>query len=358
MKSNNFSRKHLYVMLAFSPILLLSGCRPVDWIKEKLGMRPTQVKKGRAAKSVVGGQWVVKVGDHIAVSPERFEQEFGLLLEEKPQLKAMLPLMPNLEKDFARGLGNQEVISRFVKERNIDQKPEYLAKKARMKRAVEQMLNTEFFAQSFETAKISDADLQKFYDENKDSLQGIMISQGGINSVGVSFDSKVDAEAFLKKAKTYKNLDLQKLAKENGFGDKASDFGLVNGQTFSIDPVLRTKIMGMKSFPSVDLVAAGEKSFWVVQATAKKEATYRPLEEVKDGLRSVAEQTEKGKQLQKELEKLTQSYDIQINEGYFQKKMEAAKAKGPDSGAVTQQEFLEALAEASEKLPDPEAKTA
>lgn len=352
MKSNKCSRSSFYTVLAFSPILLLSGCSPFDWIKEKIGMRPAEMTKEREAQSVFSGEWIVKVGDKVAVSSDRFQQEFDMLLEEKPQLKAMLPLMPNLEKDFARGLSHQEVISRFITEHKIDQQPEYLSKKSRMERAVEQMLNTEFFAQSFETAKVSDEDLAKFYEQNKDSMQGIMISQGGINAVGVSFDSKVAAEAFLKKIEAIKDLDLQKIAKESGLETKSRDFGLVNGQNFSVEPVLRTKIMGMKTFPSVALVPAGEKTYWVVQATEKIESTYHPLEDIKDGLRTVAEQTEKGKVLQQELEKLMKDYNVEINESYFQKKVGTEKAQGGSgSQAVTQQEFLEALAEASEKLP-------
>ena len=133
------SRKNLYVVLAVSPLLLLSACSPVDWVKDKLGMgkaKPKVEKHKNSKKKYVAGGWVVKVGDEIVVSDQKFEDEFNLLLEEKPQLKSMLPLMPNLEKDFARGLGNQEIITKFVQENKLDQKAEYSAKKERMERAI------------------------------------------------------------------------------------------------------------------------------------------------------------------------------------------------------------------------------
>ncbi len=324
------SRTKLYAVLAISPILLLSGCKPVDWVKEKLGMSPSKkVKKyGKSKKRSSSKGWVVKVGDEVVVSDQKFEDEFNLLLEEKPQLKSMLPLMPNLEKDFARGLGNQEIITRYIQEHKLDQKSDYLAKKERMERAVIQMLNTEFFAQSFKDEKLSDSAVKKFYEDNKDTMQGILISRGGVNTVAVSFEKKSDADAFCKRAKSLgSKLDIEKLAKNSGLSDKVRDFKMVNGQSYTVEPVLRTKLLSLKKFPTVDVVAVGDDAFWVVHAISKEEAQYRPFDQVKDGVRSVAEQTEKGKQLQKELEKLAKNYSLEINDSYFAKKTAQAEAQ-------------------------------
>ena len=65
----NHSRRSLYVILALSPILLLSGCKPFDWLKEKIGMgkKDESVVTGASVMTPAqsGGDWVVKVGDKV-----------------------------------------------------------------------------------------------------------------------------------------------------------------------------------------------------------------------------------------------------------------------------------------------------
>ena len=297
--------------------------------------------KKRTKKVAQGGDWIVKVDGEAVVYGDAFEKEFSTLLEEKPQLKAMLPLMPDLKKNFASGLGNQEAIALFVHKRGLDETAEYAEKKERVDRAVMQMLNVELFTKAFETASLSEEDLKKFYEENKDVMQGILISRGGVETVGVSFDKKTDAESFYTQAKEAgKNLDLQKLAKKVGVSDKVRDFKVVNGQSFSIDPVLRTKIMGLKKFPTVELLAGENNSFWVINARSKEESQYRPFDQVREGVKNVAEQTQKAKELQLELDKLVQTYNIEINEQYFQSKTVAAtESAAPDINKLLAQQI-------------------
>ena len=346
-------KKNFYAVLVLSPILLLSGCNPIKWIMgDKTDQATGEAEKG---KKGVTSDWIVKVGDEVVVTPEKFQEDFDALLDEKPQLKAMLPLMPNLEHDFARGLGNQQAILQFIKENGIDQSSEYIAKKERMINAIEQMLNAEFFAEAFPTAQLSDKQAEDFYEEHKDSIQGILISKGGVAVSGVSFDKKADADAFYNRVKGVKKLDLKKVAEENRLGEKFRDFNMVNGQSFGVDPVLKTKILALKEFPKVDVLAIGDKAFWVVHATEKQEAQYRPFAEVKDGVKNVAQQTVKAKQLQVELDKLTTEYGVEINEGYFQEKVARASAEAAVRAAV--QEKKNEVAEAEAMSPLPASKT-
>lgn len=318
-------KKNLYVALAISPLLLLSSCKPGEWFKGKSASSTGKVS-GRTVASTP--DWVVKIGEEVVVSGSEFKDEFNQLLEEKPQIKSMLPLMPNLEKDFARGLGNQEVVARYIADQKIDQKAEYLARKAKMEKAVTQILNAEFFAQAFDSKKLTDADVKKFYDENKDTMQGIMISRGGVNTVGVSFEKKSEADAFLNKAKAAgRGVNLERLAKESGLASKVRDFKMVSDQSFGVDPVLRTKILSIKTVPALEVVAVNDKSFWVIQALSKEASKYRPLEEIKEDLKNIAEQTEKAKQMQTELEKLTKQYGLEVNETFFVKEGEKVGAQ-------------------------------
>jgi hypothetical protein len=312
-------KKNLYVVLALSPLLLLSGCG------EKSTPKSTT---GRTVANTA--DWVVKIGDEVIVTAGEFKDKFNQLLEEKPQIKSMLPLMPNLQKDFAKGLGNQEAVARYIADQKIDQKSEYIARKAKMEEAVTQILNAEFFAQAFESKKLTDADVKKFYEENKDTMQGIMTSRGGANTVGVMFEKKADAEAFLDKARAAgRALNLERLAKEMGLGKKVRDFKLVHEQSFGVDPILRTKILAIKSAPALDIVAANDKTFWVIHVTSKEISKYRAFDEIKEDLKNIAEQTEKAKQMQAELDKLTKHYGLEVNEKFFEKLAPQAPAAQP-----------------------------
>jgi len=322
-----------YSALIFSPVLLLSGC---NWFSSE----KTEKAPGALNTNVTSGEWVVKIGNEIAVTPQQLQEEFNLLLEEKPQLKAMLPLMPNLEQDVAKSLGSGKVIARYIKDNKIDQKLDYIAKRDRFLRTADQMLNLEFFKEEFPVKQLSDADAKKFYEENRDSMQGALISKGGVTVYGVSFDKKDDADAFFNKVKGIKNLDLKKVAQENKLGDNFKDFNMVNAQSFGIEAVLRTKILAMKKFPKVEILPIGDKTFWVVHATGKKDPQYRSFDEVKDGVKNVAQQTEQVKQLQNELEKLMKKYDVQVNEDYFRSKALKENAKAAAFKALEEKDVV------------------
>jgi len=345
------TKKSFYSALILSPVLLLSGC---NWFSSE--------KTADTAKSlntnVASGEWIVKMDDDVIVTSDQFKKEFDALLAEKPQLKAMLPLMPNLEPDFAKGLGNQQVVSRYIKDNKIDQKADYAAKKERYFRAAEQMLNAEFFAEAFPTKELSDADAKQFYEENKDSLQGALISRGGVVASGISFDNKADADAFFNKIKNMKKLDLEKVAQDNKLGEKFEDFNMVNEQSFNVEPVLKAKILAIKEFPKVQMLPIADKKFWVVYAAEKQDSQYRPFEQVKDGVKNVAKQTEQVKRIQGELDKLMKKYNVQINEDYFREKVSRANAEAAAIRALQERKQAAAQNDAeSQSQPLPAAKS-
>ena len=79
------TKKALYAVLVISPVLLRSGCNPMDWFKGKGGGEIESKKEMFSEKKVVGGgDWIVKVGNEVAVSSNDFEKEFNALLDEKP----------------------------------------------------------------------------------------------------------------------------------------------------------------------------------------------------------------------------------------------------------------------------------
>ena len=201
------------------------------------------------------------------------------------------------------------------------------------------MLNTKYFSQEH-PVQVADAELQEFYDKNKDTMPDLLISRGGTKAVGVSFDKEDDAKAFLAKVNAAKG-DVKKAADDAKLSKNYRDFKLVNKQSVGIDAVLRDKVVELKKVPATELVKAGDKSIWVVRATEKEEVKYRPFDQVKAGLEQYVAREKRMEAFEKEISRLKQDYNVVVNEGYLKAQEEklAADSNAKESEvAVAQNE--------------------
>jgi hypothetical protein len=185
-----------------------------------------------------------------------------------------------------------------------------------------------------------------------------MISRGGVQASGVSFDKEASAKAFFDKAKGVK--DFAKVAKEAGLSDKVRDFKLVNAQSVGIDPVLRNKIVAATKFPSVEMLKAGEQ-YWVLQVTSKEEAKYRPFEQVKAEIEREVEKQKRMEVFEQHINKLKTEYKVVENDAYFKAKQQAQpqqKAGQPMPEMSEEIQDME-VSKAQQAVPaEPKAKTA
>jgi len=340
---------HVCAVLA---VLVLAGCAPLDWIKEKFGGKKAPavavIEPGKdkvSAKGKIEPAELKGRGDKVLVTMEgvpvmtikSFEEEFEKLIEENPQLKQMAQFIPNLKENIFKSLRSQLVMDAYIEREGIDQDPEYQADLARFIKSLKRMLNSKYFAKG-QSVTVSDAEVKKFYDENKDKVPGLIVSQGGIRAVGVKFDTEPAAKAFFDKVKG-KSKQFDELAN----ADKLSvqDFKLVNDQSLGMNAELRKKVMGIKSFPVVDMVKAADNEYWVVNATAKEAKQYRPYEEVREPLKSDLEREKEMKAVEAAVEKLESKYNIIVDEEAFKiiappapEPQQAAEALIPDSPAA------------------------
>jgi hypothetical protein len=188
-----------------------------------------------------------------------------------------------------------------------------------MMKEVKQMLNMQIFVQQFPVTA-SDAEVRKYYDENKNEIPELLVSYGGTAAMGVSFDSQEAAQKFLDSVKAGEGKSFDQAASEAGLKGNFRDFKLVNAHSVAIDPAVRTKILTMKSYPSYDLVQGGDKRYWVVFVASHEEPKYKPFEEIKDMLRPVIEREKLILRIQDEYKKLMQQYDVKINTENVNKK--------------------------------------
>ena len=301
-------------------VTVLPGCG--QWLKDKLGMGGKD--EPSSAQGVVGGGDVlVSIKGKAVVTAQSFENEFDQLLNENPQLKSILPMMPDAKKNFLMGMVNQEVVDFWVAENKVNEKQDYKKEYDRMMHQVKRMLNTKYFGQEH-PVQVGDAELQEYYEKNKDTMPDLLISRGGVKVVGVSFDKEDDAKAFLAKVNATKG-DVKKAADDAKFSKNFRDFKIVNKQSVGIDAALRDKVVELKKVPTTELVKVGDKSFWVVRATEKEEVKYRPFDQVKPGLEQYVAREKRMEAFEKQINKLKQEYNVVVNEAGLAAKEEKEK---------------------------------
>jgi len=318
----NASRYALHVF-AVASIVFLSGCAPLDWVKDKFGgeKSPATPKVNSGAETIAGKVAPIQLkgrGDKVLVTLEgvpvmtikSFEEEYEKLLEENPQLKQMAQFIPDIKENIFKSLRSQMLMDVYIEREGIDKDSQYQEDLARFMKSLKRMLNSKYFSKRL-TVSVSDSEVKKFYDENKEKVPGLIVSQGGVRAVGIKFESKDAAKAFYDKAKG-KSKNFDEIAK----ADKLSveDLKLVNDQSLGMNAELRKKITALKNFPLVDMIKVSDKEYWVVNATAKEERQYRSYDEVKDALRSDLEREKEMKEVEKAIEKLEKDYKVEIDQ--------------------------------------------
>lgn len=310
--------RYFYVALLV-PLTFLPGCGVSDWVKNKLGGSKQADQSVDFANPLCNissddaSEVLVTIKGQPAITINSFEQEFDSLLEDNPQLKSMLPFMPDARKNLLTGLTQQEVVDCYIYEQGINKQEDYQRDLARFERSMKRALNTKYFAAKHPVT-IEEADVRTYYDANKDKMQELVVSKGGVPACGVRFEKEADAKAFLAKAQ---GKSVMEIAKAEKMSDKAKDFEIVHKHSTGMDTMLRFKILALEKTPTTEVIKVSDKEFWVVQAGAKEGPKYRAFEEVKEPLRQLVEREKTNEVLQKALEDLKQSMQVVINYDYF-----------------------------------------
>ncbi len=345
--ASEIARKSKRLALLVAPIVLLSGCAPLDWVKEKLGCSKQRfndtvaMSDGTQNLADDGSKVLASIGDKAIVTEKSLTRDFDRLLEDEPRFRQMLPMIPDVKYSFCKGLVSQAVVDKDIVDKKIDQTKEYQEEFARAVRSVKSMLNTKYFGQQY-PVQLTDADAKAFYEERKSQIPELLISRGGVNAVGLSCKSEAEAKDFAGRAK---GKNLAQVAEAAGKKTNFRDFKLVNEQTVGVDAALKSKIASLKKFPTTDVMKATDGVFWVVSATGVEEPKYLPFEQVKEGLKQYAEKEQSMEKINKEIERLSKEYKVVINEDYFKKSAESQQV-----GSAPQQEQRVADATQSEPV--------
>lgn len=324
MKGKGMIKRNVYPIVVAGLLVLLPGCRLVDWIKGKTGGTPTTDATELAQTSGDGSAVLATIEGKPLITQQMLDSEKQKLIASNPQLQAMISLMDEkqLNRNLLDGMASREVIRKYIKDNKLDQSPKYEQDFELALKQIRDALNTRFFMESF-AVTVADNEIKKFYDENKDVIPNLLVSRGGVEARALSFSTEKAAKEFEVKAKSLKN-DINRAAKEIGLAGNVKDFKLVNEQSLGLESELRDKIVAIKSVPSTHLFHVG-KEYWVVAAHKKEAPKYRELTQVKDELKQLIEKEKTIKRFEEEVARLRAEYKVEIKEELFAEKADSAK---------------------------------
>lgn len=313
---NKKTHKKMLVSGVLVTLSFLPGCALLDMFKSNSGQTVTESRSSGGSPAPMTGEVLVTMKGMPVVTTDTLAIEKEKVLKANPQIRQALAIMDPkpFERDLLEGLIVQKIAAEYVASQKINQTATYQAELKELCEAMENMLNARYFNE-LKKVVISDAEVRDFYEANKDKLRGVMTSQGGVMTAGIEFDNGAAARAFAARAKIAPG-GFKKVAQDDGLNAQIKDFKLVNNQSLGIDEILRDKIVGIKTIPSIEVLDANGK-FWVVNITAKEEPKYIPYEQVKDKLKQELEQNKRVELLQQEVDALRKEYAVEVNEGYF-----------------------------------------
>ena len=299
--------------LALMSILSLSGCMSSLWKSKEVAQSESEdVSVFNSNQDVL-----LTIDGKPALTVDEYEQQLQEAAASSPQLEMMLQMSPNVEYDFIfNQLKMAKLINHWAHATGLTATEEFKKDRAR----IQEMLDTQLCVQCYEKAhpiNITDADIKAFYDQEKDTLPGLLVAPGGVKTEAVKFDTQDAAQLFYDTVKSTQG-DLDTIAKDQKLS--VSNF-VINETTFYGKP-LKDFVLQLTSFPALNMIKSDD-AYWVVKAVEKVAPKYQDFEKVKEGLRNYVQQQRKDESMKEATAKFEADYKIVENKEYFENKMKA-----------------------------------
>lgn len=300
----------LTILVGFAGYMYHKKSMPLEYGNNQKGSIDTS-----AAIKNLTGKALVTMDGKVIITVDSLETEKQKIFKANPQIEKISAYM-NINQSLLYGLTNYAVIDKYIEESGIKNTDNYKADIQDAYNDVVRMINTKYFSQKYPST-VSESDVKKFYEENKDLSSNFIISKGGIKATEVSFDQETKANEFAQKVRA-KNGSVVTVAQENNIEEsKVKDLGLVHDQSIAIDTAVKKAILQMTQFPTVMVVKTADNKFSVVVSTGKEETKYRPYEQIKTQLKEYLEKEKQGKAIDDAINELKKTYNVIIDESFF-----------------------------------------
>ncbi len=328
MSKQSFQTKSFYG-LAVATLLVLSGC---DMCCKKKSCSTSSCSSSTPDANDSSAV-LLTIGGKPAITESQFDVYYDQFIASNPRLQGMIQFLPNARQEIFKGMANEEIVMHWAEENSVASDAEY---QKELDQAIK-MIKRGLAAKSFEKnvvgkVAVAEAEMKDYYEKHKNPE--LVVAPGGIKALGVEFDSKAQAQAFLTKVTPTNFKSVADSEKH-----KVREFAPINEFSFDVDKNVKDKVSAIKAFPSVTLIEGSDKKFWVVNAVSKEEAKYRSFDEVREGLKSVIEREKMAKIWTDKIDELKKKYDVSEDAAYFE------KAQMPAGQMPISQEDLAAFVE-------------
>lgn len=300
-------------------ILVLPGCKPLEWIKEKFKNNTSNNKTAVVEKK---GEMVLALDGKTVITTDDFDAYLAKIEEANPQVKSFIAAMPEIKGRICDGLVATEIINHRAEKEKIRDREDF--KKARELAIAEldkQLVQREFQEYLSKKIAISDEDIQTYFDKEKENNPRLIASAGGMKVKGIAFSSKKACDDFV--AKTNKQTaQFKKIATTEKM--KLEDLGIVNETNFNIDKNLKNTVIASKAEKAVLVSKAEDGTHWALLVDGKETTKYRSLAEVKEELKTTLFNERLQEMFMKEIDNLKVAYNAQESRSFLQPKVQLA----------------------------------
>ncbi len=278
---------------------------------------------GEAGKAAQPGQTLVDVNG-IVITTTDFKKELDNL---PPYLKPMAESADG-KKQLIDTMVVRELVLKEAQKEGIDKNQAVLDKMEDLKKQL--ILQAYVKKKVDEQANLTDADLQKFYDQNKDKFK----TGEQVRASHILVKTEPEAQAILKQLKGGANFE--ELAKKNSVDASASakggDLGWFSKGTMI--PEFEKTAFNMKE-GEISGVVKTQFGYHIIKLTGKRPAGIRPFAEVKDQIREALLPQKQQEVLKKITEDMKKNVKYTINEDALKSLGGTPSGAAPSAPAAT-----------------------
>jgi peptidyl-prolyl cis-trans isomerase C len=292
-------------------LLVVLGLAIVGCSKGTEGGKPAEQKAVKFSNPHV----IAKIG-----STEIKDSDLDAILSQIPEPYRARYATPEAKREIIEKMAEVKMMAMEAKKKGIDKKP---ATKLKLEYIGDQILARDLEESTVENIKISDADISKYYNDNKDKFaQGPRVK---VRHILVS--TEPEAKAILAQLK--KGADFSKLAKEKSkcpSSQRGGDLGWVTQGR--MDPAFEKAAFALKKGQMSGIVKSSFGYHIIIcdDIETKKE---KNLAEIKPQIERQLQREKKEEAVNKMKEQVKKDFPITINEEYFKKAQEEAAQKAP-----------------------------
>jgi len=294
-----------FVVLAIMLAVAVSGC--------------SKEKGSTAEKKTISDPHVVaQIGD-----AKIMDKDIDAILSQIPEPYRARYSTPEAKREIVTRMAEVRMMAMEAKKRKIDERPET---KLKLEYIVDQILAKDLEDSTTDTIQITDADITKYYNDNKDKF----VVGPRVKVRHILVEKEEDAKAILAQLK--KGADFAELAKARSkcpSAKRGGDLGwVVKGR---MDPDFEKAAFALTK-GEMSGVVKSSFGYHIILCDDKEEAKEKPMEEIKPIVERQIKRERREEAVNKLKEEVKKAYPVTINEEYFKKAQADAKAAAQNAG--------------------------